>query len=236
MKIPTRGGFAALAVCAAAAVAAVSPAAAAASDQDRSSGLGNDRLSGAPDIAQDAARQAADSRVPVYVPLEAMETGLPVDAPRLAGTLPATPVLPPEAPSMGPGQLVPDPLLPALGTSGDGPSALLEAPVPTLDARNAASAARVATPSVPLTAAGPEARLGLPVDALSVEDGELPRLDDLPDAGLTGPQAQGQPTAGIGVSETGEQSRLPVNDVVSGTLGTLGALGGLGGGAGGSLV
>lgn len=248
MKIPTRGGLTALAVCAAAAVAAVSPSAAAASGQESAGGPGDDRRSAAPDVAQDAtaeaatgaadgsagpsgavadhARQARDARIPLIVPFETMEGALPVDAPRLVGTLPAVPLAPPGAPGTSGDRLVPDPLLPALETNGDGPSAGLEAPVPTLNPANRGTAARLATPPVPLSARGPEARLGLPVERPGADPTGVPELG-LPDAALTAPAAQGQPGAGFGVGETGRPSRLPLNDVAHGTLGALG------GGAGG---
>lgn len=250
MKIPTCGGFAALAVCAAAAVAAVAPSAAADEAQGHSSGPGDDKRRGAPDLASEeaagaasahavpaaaasqramqqyvpAARQAmAERQVPLIVPLETMEATTPLDAPRLTGTVPAMPIAPPaHAPQDG-RHLVPDPLLPALSTSGDVPTAMLQAPVPTLSAANRASAARLTTDDAPLKAYTPEASLGSPVSVPSSRSGG--RTDtEVPDARLTTPMMKGQPGADLMFAETRKETRMPHNELVSGTFTTVGTL------------
>ncbi|MGP3923206.1 hypothetical protein [Streptomyces sp. 8N616] len=157
-----------------------------------------------------------EPRVPLIVPLESMETSLPLDAPAVGGSFPALPVKPPTRQDMTPemtrdGGVEPRATIPPLRTQGT-PSAFVEAPVPTLQERGGRSAARIETPQAPLDTSGPEASLGLPIGAPSTDRSGTPGLPELkaPDASVTSPAAKGEPHADVGVTQKDEEQRLPV--------------------------
>ncbi|GGO96087.1 hypothetical protein [Wenjunlia tyrosinilytica] len=214
MKMTSRGAFAAMAVCAAAAVAAVAPAAGAHA-QDQASAPGAGRSSGSLDVASQSVRQ----RVPLMVPLNTMETALPVDSPAVEGSVPAVPVAPPGPANYQNGQMLPHPLLPSLATNGDGPAATVAAPVPGVSPDGRKNVAQVGTPEVPLHASGPEA------DVVAPAGDPIPDMFGMsgfpmPNVSLTSPRMDGQPQAQVGVAPTQQQSRLPV----AGILGDAGGM------------
>ncbi|MGP3952446.1 hypothetical protein [Streptomyces sp. 7N604] len=235
MKIPSRGGFVALALCASAAVS-VTPALAAeqaggtapdrtgttttdgaAMDGAATDGAATDGATMGGTAAGDLSTgSGGEPRVPLIVPLESMETSLPLDAPAVGGSFPALPVKPPTRQDMTPemtrdGGVEPRATIPPLRTQG-APSAFVEAPVPTLQERGGRSAARIETPQAPLGTSGPEASLGLPMGAPSTDRSGTPGLPELkaPDASVTSPAAKGEPQAYVGVTQKDEEQRLPV--------------------------
>ncbi|MFG2194109.1 hypothetical protein [Streptomyces sp. NPDC048639] len=156
---------------------------------------------------------AKEPRVPLVVPLRTMGGSLfPVDAPKMGGSVPVSPVEQPAAQDMTPEMtengVAPRATVPSLSTTG-APTAFLEAPVPTVQDGGSRSAARLDAPKAPLRTAGPGATLDLPIHAPRDGRQGLPELR-VPDAGVTPPSAKGDPGAGVGLTPRNEEQRLPL--------------------------
>ncbi|MBT2541417.1 hypothetical protein J7E99_12015 [Streptomyces sp. ISL-44] len=149
--------------------------------------------------AAGAATPAVADSVPVGVPLEAVETTLGVEAPRVATGVPVPVVGAPEAPRFHSGDMLPTPLLPAVPIATELGNTLITSPVPNLlgepetDGEGSLDA-----PATTMRARTPGAILGSP---LTMPDGSnfgLPNLTK-PKLGLIAPELVGAPTALLGL-------------------------------------
>ncbi|MEU9420337.1 hypothetical protein [Streptomyces sp. NPDC051000] len=149
--------------------------------------------------AAGATTPALADAVPVAVPLEAVETTLGVDTPRVATGVPVPVVGAPEAPRHHTGDLLPTPLLPVVPIGTDLGHTLVTSPVPNLaGSPETDGEGSVEAPSTTLHTKSPGAVIGAP---LSMPDGSnygIPRLTT-PKLGLTGPELTGAPAALLGL-------------------------------------
>lgn len=149
--------------------------------------------------AAGAATPAVAESVPVGVPLEAVETTLGVETPRVATGVPVPVVGAPEAPRFHSGDMLPASLLPAVPIATELGNTLITSPVPNLlgepetDGEGSLDA-----PATTMRARTPGAILGSP---LTMPDGSnfgLPNLT-MPKLGLIAPELVGAPTALLGL-------------------------------------
>lgn len=150
--------------------------------------------------AAGAATPAVADSVPVGVPLEAVETTLGIDAPRVATGVPMPVVGAPEAPRFHSGDMLPTPLLPVIPIATELGNTLITSPVPNLlgepetDGEGSLDA-----PATTMRARTPGAILGSP---LTMPDGSnfgLPNVTT-PKLGVIAPELVGAPTALLGLS------------------------------------
>lgn len=184
MKMSPQGRFAALAACTAAVLA---PATAAAAD--------------------------AGSQVPVDVPLESIETVLPLDAPTIHATVPSNPLSTPSVPQIMKDDQLNVPLVPEVGTILDTPTADVTVPLLGSDRNENSTSARISTDSTPLTAVTPAVDVALPLTNPGVEESGMPRLA-MPNATVTTPTLQGERGAVVDLVDGNGHSRLPVHRTV----------------------
>lgn len=150
-------------------------------------------------VAAGAATPAVADSVPVGVPLEAVETTLGVDAPRVATGVPMAVAGAPEAPRFHRGDLLPTPLLPAVPIAAELGNTLVTSPVPNLLGEPATDGeGSLDAPSTTMRARTPAAVLGLP---LTMPDGSNHGLPNLtaPKLGVVAPELVGAPTALLGL-------------------------------------
>lgn len=149
--------------------------------------------------AAGAATPAVADSVPVGVPLEAVETTLGVDAPRVATGVPVPVVGAPEAPRFHSGDMLPTPLLPTVPIAAALGKTLVTSPVPNLlGAPETDGEGSLDAPATTMRARTPGAILGSP---LTMPDGSnfgLPNLTR-PRLGLLAPELVGTPTALLGL-------------------------------------
>ncbi|MFB6809151.1 hypothetical protein [Streptomyces sp. NPDC056387] len=149
--------------------------------------------------AAGAATPAVADAVPVGVPLEAVKTTLGVDTPRVATAVPVPVVGAPEAPRFHKGDLLPNPVLPAVPITTELGSTLVGAPVPNLlgDPKTDGEGTLEA-PATDLLTRTPGAVVGAP---LTMPDGANHGIPDLaaPKLGLTAPELIGAPSALLGL-------------------------------------
>ncbi|GAA0584962.1 hypothetical protein [Streptomyces crystallinus] len=141
---------------------------------------------------------AAGVSAPVGVPLEALETALPIDAPTVSTGVPIPMPGSPGGPRHVVGSLMPSPVLPALPVTSEVPSTLVKAPLADPLTEDKLGAAAVTTPSSPLSAKSPGAILEAPLTPPQAELFGLPALSE-PQAGLLAPTLQGSPAANLGM-------------------------------------
>ncbi|MCZ7417134.1 MULTISPECIES: hypothetical protein [unclassified Streptomyces] len=178
MKISKQGTFAALSMCAASALA---PA------------------------AQAAAADNSSVPVPVDVPLESVETALPVaDAPTVFATVPSSPLTTPTMPPLMQDERVTVPAVPALGAVLDSPALTAEAPVPGLDG----TAAQLSTGSEALHTVTPALSADLPLTNPARSSSGFTDVTT-PGARLTTPTVQGERTARVDLVNEEGDSQLP---------------------------
>ncbi|MDK1472812.1 hypothetical protein QNO07_05100 [Streptomyces sp. 549] len=206
MRLAKQGAFTALAMCAAAAVTPAGTAAA-----------------------------ADGSQVPVEVPLESVEMVLPLDAPTIHATVPSQPILPPSTPEVMKDDQLMVPLLPAVGTILDTPTADVAVPLPGTDRHEHSTTARVSVDSTPLTAITPALDAALPLTNPGAEESGMPR-PAMPDATLTTPTLQGERGAVVDVVDGHGQSRIPVHSTTQAASQLLGFATGTVLGAGDGLL
>ncbi|MEU0086528.1 hypothetical protein [Streptomyces sp. NPDC006274] len=141
-----------------------------------------------------AAPAVADSSVPVTVPLESLETVLPVEAPKLRTGVPLLASGVPDGPRYVTGRMLPHNILPAVPIGGEMPETLLELPVkhPLGEGDLGVGRARAQRSDVELTTPG--ATLGGPLTTSSRDAFGLP---DLTRAALSTPVLRGTPVAGL---------------------------------------
>ncbi|MFE0423211.1 hypothetical protein [Streptomyces sp. NPDC058953] len=166
MKSTTRGSVAALLACVASAVGA------------------------------GAGTAAAAPSAPVNLPLEALETVLPVPAPELSTGVPVPVPHAPEAPAHVAGRMLPYGALPRVPLSTELP--VTEAGLPLTEplGDRRLGVARIASEAAELSLATPGASLGAPLSAPRPELYGQPE-PVLPEVALLTPHLRGAPTAGV---------------------------------------
>ncbi|MFK8906061.1 hypothetical protein [Streptomyces sp. YS-3] len=141
---------------------------------------------------------AAGVSAPVGVPLESLETVLPLEAPTVSTAVPIPVPGSPGGPRHVVGSLMPSPVLPALPITSEVPSTVVKAPLADPLTEDRIGAAAVTTPSSPLRAESPGAILDAPLTPPQAELFGLPELSE-PQAGLLAPTLQGSPAAYLGL-------------------------------------
>jgi hypothetical protein len=222
MNKSLRGTAVALAACAAPVLAAVSATSAQAQPLSPQQ--------------QEALEQSVGRMdVPFAVPMGTLVqhvTGQHSDS-GLQGSVPALPLQPPV---QGRDQhtLIPDPLLPALGSADRTPELGLTAPMPAADGAVHDGGARLAVPAAPLKAVSAALGVGHPVTyqgrSLPYEapttDAQLPQLDlTRLQPEVTPPRVQSAPGGQLSLDQRSPDANLiqPVQDVVAGAKGALNA-------------
>lgn len=112
--------------------------------------------------AAGAASPAVADAVPVGVPLDAVETTLGVDTPRVATAVPVPTVGAPEAPRQHTGDMLPTPLLPVVPVSADLGRTLVTSPCRTCSARRRRTVRVPWKPRRPPCSPAPPARSSAP--------------------------------------------------------------------------
>ncbi|MDJ0347136.1 hypothetical protein QMK19_38780 [Streptomyces sp. H10-C2] len=145
-----------------------------------------------------AAPAAAVEYVPAGVPLDGLETVLPLNSPTVRSGVPLPVVGAPEGPRHVTGQLLPDRLLPRVPVTGELAPTLIKAPLPDLPGQDARREASLATPVSEVAASSPGASLAAPVTEPRGNALGLPDLA-VPGAALLTPELRGAPVAGLGL-------------------------------------
>ncbi|MCB5181451.1 hypothetical protein [Streptomyces antimicrobicus] len=149
--------------------------------------------------AAGAAAPAAASTVPVGVPLDAVESSLGLDAPRVATAVPVPVVGAPQAPTFHTGELLPTPLLPSVPLGAELGATGITSPVPNLlGSKETDGEGALETPATTMRAHGPAAVLGLPLTAPNPANYGLPDLAE-PKLGIVTPELTGAPSALLGL-------------------------------------
>lgn len=138
----------------------------------------------------------AGTSVPVTLPLESLETALPIEAPSLRSGVPVPVPGAPEAPRHVTGQLLPQGTVPAVPFTSELPTTLLEVPVENPLGEGNLGVASAVSKASDLRLTSPGASVGAPVSE--------PRADlfgqpepTLPQAALITPALQGTPAADL---------------------------------------
>lgn len=149
--------------------------------------------------AAGAATPAVADSVPVGIPLEAVETTLGVDAPRVATGVPVPVVGAPDVPRHHTGDMLPTPLLPTVPIGAELGDTLVASPVPNLLGKPETDGeGSVGAPATTMRARTPGAVVGSP---LTMPDGSnfgLPNLTT-PKLGIIAPELTGAPAALLGL-------------------------------------
>ncbi|WP_037574883.1 hypothetical protein [Phaeacidiphilus oryzae] len=148
---------------------------------------------------------------------------------QVSGSLPASPVVPPSVKPSDPGEILPDPLVPALNGPAHTPSLGADAPLVDGSGRVTDHALGLGLPKSPMDAAGAALSLGHPLglggaqaahtrSAQAGSDLQGVRLGDLEPA-LTPPHLSTRPNGGLTLEQrtTGQSVTKPV-DGVAGSL------------------
>ncbi|MFF3287957.1 hypothetical protein [Streptomyces sp. NPDC003023] len=143
-----------------------------------------------------AAPAVAGTSVPVILPLESLETAVPVEAPELRTGVPVPVPGAPQGPRHVTGTLLPQDTLPALPVTSELPRTLLEIPVENPLGEGNLGVAEASSAESDLKAVTPGAALGAPLTAPDGDALGLP-APTLPQAALVGPVLQGSPAAGL---------------------------------------
>ncbi len=149
--------------------------------------------------AAGAATPAVADSVPVGVPLEAVETSLGVDAPRVATGVPVPVVGAPDVPRHHTGDMLPTPLLPSVPIGAELGDTLVASPVPNLLGKPETDGeGSLGAPATTLRTRTPGAVVGSP---LTMPDGSnfgLPNLT-APKLGVIAPELTGARAALLGL-------------------------------------
>ncbi|MEV0092650.1 hypothetical protein [Streptomyces sp. NPDC050738] len=146
------------------------------------------------------ATPAAAVQAPVVVPLQGLETALPMDAPTVRTGIPI-PIPSEPSPLRTRAMQHPDPALelPQTPITSDLPTTVLEAPMPQgFDGEDLGSA-RVTSGGSPMAAKTPGLAVGRPFALPHGESLGLPELDD-PQAAILAPALQGDVSSGLGLA------------------------------------
>ncbi|MGW7171487.1 hypothetical protein [Streptomyces xanthophaeus] len=150
--------------------------------------------------AAGAATPALADSVPVGVPLDAVESTLGVDAPRVATGVPVPVVGAPEAPRHHRGDMLPTPLLPAVPIGAELGNTLVTTAVPNLAGKPETDGeGSLDAPASTVRTRTPGLILGSPLTMPDGSNSGLPNLTK-PELGLLTPELTGAPTALLGLS------------------------------------
>jgi hypothetical protein len=141
----------------------------------------------------------AGTSVPLTLPLESLETVLPLEAPVLRAGVPVPVPGAPDAPRHVTGRLLPEGAVPAVPFTTELPETLLQLPVENPLGEGRLGAARVVSKASDVKLTGPGASLGAPLSE------PRPRLfgqpePTLPQVALITPVLRGDPAAGLFLS------------------------------------
>ncbi|MEW1544927.1 hypothetical protein [Streptomyces tsukubensis] len=142
------------------------------------------------------AGSAAAVSVPVTLPLESLETVLPVPAPELSTGVPVPVPGAPQAPEHVAGRMLPYGTLPQVPLSSELPVTELGVPVTEPLGESTLGVARATSEAAELSLATPGASLGAPLSAPRPELYGQPE-PVLPELALLTPEFRGAPTAGV---------------------------------------
>lgn len=141
----------------------------------------------------------AGTSVPVTLPLESLETVVPLEAPALRAGVPVPVPGAPDAPRHVTGRLLPEGVVPAVPFTSELPQTLLELPVENPLGEGNLGVARAASEGSDLKLTGPGASLGAPLSAPRPHLFGQPE-PTMPEAALITPVLQGDPAADLLVS------------------------------------
>ncbi|MFD3549203.1 hypothetical protein ACFWUW_26975 [Streptomyces sp. NPDC058655] len=149
--------------------------------------------------AAGAATPAVADSVPVGVPLEAVETTLGVDAPRVATGVPVPVVGAPDVPRHHTGDMLPTPLLPTIPLGTELGNTLVTSPVPNLLGKPETDGeGSLDAPATTMRARTPGLVAGSPLTMPDASNSGLPNLT-VPKLGVIAPELTGAPTALLGL-------------------------------------
>ncbi|GGZ60588.1 hypothetical protein GCM10010371_20140 [Streptomyces subrutilus] len=149
--------------------------------------------------AAGAATPAVADSVPVGVPLDAVETTLGVDTPRVATGVPVPVVGAPDVPRHHRGDMLPTPLLPSVPIGTELGNTLIASPVPNLAGTPETDGeGTLDAPATTLRTRTPGAVVGAPLTMPDGSDFGLPHLT-APKLGLIAPELTGAPSALLGL-------------------------------------
>ncbi|MFI6287034.1 hypothetical protein ACIBCM_20180 [Streptomyces sp. NPDC051018] len=143
-----------------------------------------------------AAPAAAAASVPVTLPLESLETVLPLEAPALSTGVPVPVPGAPEGPRHVTGRMLPEQALPRVPVTGELPRTALDLPLENPLGEGALGLARAAVEAPDTRLTTPGASLGAPLSAPRPELFGQPE-PVLPEAAVLTPALTGTPAAGL---------------------------------------
>jgi hypothetical protein len=143
-----------------------------------------------------AAPAAAGTSVPVTLPLESLETAVPVETPELRTAVPVLVPGAPEGPRHVTGALLPQGAVPSVPLGSELPDTLLELPVENPLGEGNLGVAQARTEESDVRLSSPGAQLGAPLTPPAADAFGLPE-PALPQAGLVAPVLQATPAAGL---------------------------------------
>ncbi|MFD9408766.1 hypothetical protein ACFWBN_17350 [Streptomyces sp. NPDC059989] len=150
--------------------------------------------------AAGAATPAVANSVPVGVPLDAVETTLGVDTPRLATGVPVPVVGAPEAPRFHKGEMLPTPLLPVIPIGTELGRTLVTSPVPNLlGTPETDGEGSLEAPATDLLTRTPGLVAGGLLTMPDASNSGVPNVK-APELGLITPEVTGAPTALLGLA------------------------------------
>ncbi|MET7618280.1 hypothetical protein [Streptomyces sp. NPDC005408] len=143
-----------------------------------------------------AAPAVAGPSVPVTLPLESLETVLPVEAPALRAGVPVPVPGAPDGPRYATGKLLPEGTVPQVPFTSTLPETLLEAPVENPLGEGNIGVARAASEATDLKLTSPGASVGAPVSEPRADLFGRPEAV-LPELSVLTPTLQGTPAADL---------------------------------------
>jgi hypothetical protein len=172
-----------------------------------------------------AEQSAATTRVPFDLPLGGAVQSVTGDSSLagLHGSLPGMPLVPPTPASTDSHDLLPDPLVPPLGSAHGTPDLDLAAPLGGADGEGSDDGLVASLPEAPLRATGVAATLGHPITWSKDDPDAVPQIDvDRLAPALTTPQVESSPTGHITLDQRGTQRPLDrtVTDFLATTTAT----------------
>ncbi|WP_433572283.1 hypothetical protein [Streptomyces sp. CA-251247] len=141
-----------------------------------------------------AAPAVAGTSVPVTLPLESLETVVPLEAPALSTGIPVLVPGAPEAPRHVTGRLLPEGTVPQVPFTGEVPKTLLELPVENVLGEGNLGVAAAGSEASDLKLSSPGASVGAPLSAPRPDHFGQPE-PVLPELAVLTPSVVGDPVA-----------------------------------------
>ncbi|MFE9254236.1 hypothetical protein [Streptomyces sp. NPDC006879] len=141
----------------------------------------------------------AGESVPVGVPLDGLEIPLGTELPEVGTGVPVLMPGVPDGPTYHTGELVPNPVLPAVPLTAGLPPLLAQGALPDVLAHGPEGDAELTAPASDLVTRSPGVVLGAPLSAPRPQNMGLPDLV-MPKLGVLTPALQGAPDAFLGLS------------------------------------